>query len=114
MKELIDAEDGDFAEACEYYQGDGALFIQTANPYSNKITAQWKRLLPWYQKVAASYALEFAERVEKMRYRFTLEGMGDGVFFLPIQGRDGERHIRAIAAKLWELAYKSGEKDRNN
>ena len=110
MKKLIEAEDGDFAEACEYYQGDGTLFIQTANAYSNKITAQWKRLLPWYQKVAASYALEFKDKVENMRNRLLLEGLTDEILLMPIEGKYGEKRVRNIAAKLWELAYKTGEK----
>lgn len=107
MKSLIDAEDGDFAEACEYYQGDGTLFIQTANAYSNKITAHWKRLLPWYQKVAASYALEFRDKVETMRNRFLLEGLTDEALLMPIEGKFGEKRARNIAAKLWELAYRA-------
>jgi len=111
MKKLIEAEDGDFAEACEYYQGDGTLFVHTANAYSNKITAQWKRLLPWYQKLAASYALEFKDKVETMRNRFLLEGMtGDEVLLMPVEGKYGEQRVRNLAAKLWELAYKTGEK----
>jgi hypothetical protein len=112
MDALVRAEDGDFAEACEYYQGDGQLFIQTANSYSNKITARWKRLLPWYQKLAASYALELKDKVETMRNRFIIEGFTDEVLLLPIEGKGGEKRVRAIAAKLWELAYRVGEKEK--
>jgi hypothetical protein len=31
MKKLINSQDGDFGEACEYHQGDGVLFVETAN-----------------------------------------------------------------------------------
>jgi hypothetical protein len=109
MEELITAEDGDFAEACEYYKGDGAFFIQTTNALSNKITAHWTRLLPWYQKIAASYALELRNKVETMRNRFAVEGMADAVLLFSVEGKDGEKNIRAIAAKLWELAFKVGK-----
>ena len=107
---LVRAEDGDFAEACEYHFGDGTRFRQTAQGLENQMTARWKRLLPWYQKVGASYALEFKAKVENLRNRFLVEGITDDVLLLPIEGRDGEKHIRAIAAKLWGLAYKIGEK----
>jgi hypothetical protein len=110
MDKLLKAEDGDFAEAFEYYSGDGTLFVQTGNPYSNKITARWKRLLPWFQKLASSYALKFREKVEKMRNRLAVEGVAPHILFLPIEGRDGEKNIRAMAAALWEAAYKIGEK----
>jgi hypothetical protein len=110
MRELIDADDGDFGEAMEYHQGDGVLFIQTANAYSNKITARWKRLLPWYQKVGASYALDFKDKVDKIRNRFVLEGMTADALLLPVEGKEGEKRIRDIAATLWELAFKISEK----
>jgi hypothetical protein len=110
MKVLIDAHDGDFAEATEYHHGDGVLFIQTANAYSNKITAHWKRLLPWYQKVSASYVLEFKDKVEKMCNRFAVEGIADETLLLPVEGKDGEKRIRAIAATLWGLAFRIREK----
>lgn len=110
MKKLIEAGDGDFAEACEYYKGDGTWFVQTANAYSNKITTHWKRLLPWFQKVASSYALEFKDKVETMRNRLAVEGIAPHILLLPVEGRDGEKNIRAMAAALWEAAYKIGEK----
>lgn len=110
MKALINAQDGDYAEAVQYHLGWDA-FTQTALGLENQMTARWKRLYPWYQKVGASYALEFKDKVEKLRNRFLVEGITDDVLLLPIEGRDGEKHIRDIAAKLWELAYKSGEKE---
>lgn len=113
MKVLIDAHDGDFAEACEYHSGDGKLFVGTGDAYGNQITARWKRLYPWYQKVAASYALEFKDKVEKIRNRFAVEGITDDVLLLPVEGKEGEKHIRAIAMRLWELAFKIGENGIN-
>ncbi len=110
VEKLVKAEDRDFAEACEYYSGDGTWFVQTANPFNNNITARWNRLLPWFQKVASRYALEFKDKVEKMRNRLAVEGVAPHVLLLPIEGRDGEKNIRAIAAALWEVAYKIGEK----
>jgi hypothetical protein len=69
-----------------------------------------KRLSPWYQKVDAKYAIEMKGKVETMRNRFAVEGMADSTLLLPVEGKDGEKTIRAIAAKLWELAYKLSEK----
>jgi hypothetical protein len=112
MKVLIEAQDGEFLEACEYYRPGGIAFTRQA--LENQLTVRWTRLLPWYQKVEASYALEFKGKVDTLRHRFAVEGITDNVLLRPIEGKDGEQHIRAIAAAFWELAYKVGEKDRSN
>jgi hypothetical protein len=74
------------------------------------MTASWKRLLLWYQKVAAAYALEFKDKVDKMRNRFVVEGITSDPLLLRVEGKDGEKRIRGIAATLWEFAFKVGEK----
>jgi hypothetical protein len=112
MQALMDANDGDFLEACEYYRKDG-------NPFSpaqleNQPIAHMTRLFPWYQRVSSSYALNFKGKVDIMRHRFAVEGLPDNIFLLPIEGKKGEKNIRSIAAKLWELAYKISEKERTN
>jgi len=108
MRSLIDAHDGDFLEACEYYRPGGIPFSPTQ--LESQLTSHMKRLFPWYQRVAASYALELQNKVETMRNRLAVEGMADSIFSLSVEGRDGEKTIRAMAAKLWELAFKLGEK----
>jgi hypothetical protein len=108
MKELIDANDGDFFEACEYYRAGRIAFNQAQS--QSQLTAQWTRLFPFYQKVAASYALTFKDKVEAMQHRFTIEGMADWVLSVPVQGAVAIENIRAIAAKLWELALRVSER----
>lgn len=108
MKKLIQAEDGDWIEACTYY-GTGDFQLSTQG-YSNQIIARCNRLLPWYEKVRARYALEFQQQVENLRNRFAIEGMSDHALTMPVQGRDGIKTIKAIASKLWELAYTVTEK----
>jgi hypothetical protein len=108
MKALINAGDGEFAEACEYYRKDVNPF-SSEHGLSNQITARWRRLYPWYQKLEAAYALEFRNKVDTLRNRFLVEGITDkGALALPIEGKDGERNARTIAATLWELAYQAG------
>jgi len=109
MKTLINANDGDFLEAVEYYRPGEIAF--TREGLENQLTSKWTRLLPWYQKLEATYSLEgFKDKVERLRNRFLLEGITDNVFLMPIEGKHGVERIRNIASKLWELAYKTGEK----
>jgi hypothetical protein len=108
MRKLIEAEDGDWFEACTYY-GTGD-FQLSAQGYSNQIIARCNRLLPWYEKVRARYALDFKDQVEKLHNRFAVEGASDDTLLIAIQGRDGIKKIKAIASKLWELAYTISEK----
>jgi hypothetical protein len=81
MKALIQANDGDFLEACEYYRQGSITFSPTQ--LESQVTRHMKRLLPWYQKVAAKYALEMKGKVETMRNRFAVEGMADSTLLLP-------------------------------
>jgi hypothetical protein len=108
MKTLILANDGDFLEACEYYRPGGIAF--SPSQLESQLASHMKRLLPWYQKVAASYVLELKNKVETMSNRLAIEGVADSIFLASVEGRDGEKTIRAMAAKLWELAFKLGEK----
>ena len=109
-RRLIEAEDGDFAEACEYY-GNGQLFHVTPGTHANTIVARMTRLWPWYDRLRAGYELEFKSPVEQISNRFALEGLADSALLFPVEGRDGIKNVRAIAAKLWELAGKLGEKE---
>ena len=107
MKKLIQAEDGDSIEACTYY-GTGDFQLSTQG-YSNQIIARCNRLLPWYEKVRARYALEFQQQVENLRNRFAIEGMSDRAYDASA-GQRCIKTIKAIASKLWELAYTVTEK----
>lgn len=109
-KELIESNDGAYFEACEYHFGNGHLHIETAEGLQNLTMSRFMRLWPWYEKVKASYALDFKDKVERIQHRFTIEGLMDDGLSLPVDGRDGVKNIKAIAAKLWELAYKVEEK----
>ena len=110
-KRLIEAQDGDYLEACEYHFGDGHLPLKSEQGLQNAIMANMNRLWPWYEKVRASYALEWKGEIEKMWNRFSAEGLADDGLLLPVDGRDGIKSMRAIAAKLWELAYKLRAKE---
>ena len=68
------------------------------------------RMRPWYEKLRASYALEFKSRVEELHNRFSVEGLTDGGLLLPVEDFDGIQNVQLIAAKLWELAFKFEEK----
>jgi hypothetical protein len=108
MRRLIDRNDGDFIEACEYYK-PGKLQL-TREGLNSQIIAHCTRLFPWYEKVRARYALEYKAQVEQLRDRFTLYGiLDDDTLVSPVQGKDGVNTIRAIARKLWEMAYKLSE-----
>ncbi|MGD0415278.1 MAG: hypothetical protein ABSA80_08005 [Terriglobales bacterium] len=88
MKTLINAKDGDFLEAVEYYRPGEVAF--TREGLENQPTSKWTRLLPWYQKLEATYSLEgFKDKVERLRNRFLLEGMTDNAFLMPIEGKNG-------------------------
>jgi hypothetical protein len=107
MKPLM--QDEDFLEALQYYQPNEVAFTRTQS--EKQLTAYGKRIYPWYQKLEATYALEgFNDKVEKLRNRFLLEGITDDVLLMPIEGKYGVERVRNIASKLWELAYKTGEK----
>jgi hypothetical protein len=108
MEALIKANDGDFLEACEYYRPGGIAF--TRQGLENQLTSHWTRLLPWYRKVEAAYALELRSKVETMCNRFLMYGFSDNELPCPVEGRDAEKNIRTMASKFWELAYKVGEK----
>jgi hypothetical protein len=110
-KVLIQAQDGDFFDACEYHFGHKNYFGQTAQGLENESTARVTRMYAWYQKLEAAYALEgLKEKVERLRNRFVVEGVAADALIVPIPYKDSEKHIRSIAAKLWELAYKAGDK----
>jgi hypothetical protein len=68
-------------------------------------------MLTWYRKLEAAYALEGLKgKAEGLRNRFVVEGVEADALIAPIPYKDSEKHIRSIAAKLWELAFEIGEK----
>jgi len=101
---LIKANDGDFFDACEYYSPGKMLF--TAYQLAAQQAARSSRLLLWYEKVRARYALEFKSQVETLRDRFAIIGITDNVLMVPVEGWDTDKTIRAISVKLWEMAYR--------
>lgn len=113
MKSLILENDKDFDFACEYYYGGNIAEggPQTADEMHKFMMARFMLLHPWYEKVRASYELEFRVEVERMYNRFAIEGLGDDILKVPVDGKMGRENIRAIASKLWELAYKVREKE---
>jgi hypothetical protein len=111
MKVLMDARDGDFFEACEYHFGDKYYFgQQTAQGLESQLTAGATRMFTRYRKLEAAYALGLKGKVEGLRNRLVVEGIEADALIAPIPYKDSEQHIRSIAAKLWELAFKVGEK----
>ena len=107
---LIESNDGDYSEACAYHDGDHRIFDLTSDGLYRGIANRHTRMVPWYEKVRASYALEMRARVEEMRNRFSVEGLSDGDLLLPVENFDSTKNVRLIAAKIWELAFKLEEK----
>jgi hypothetical protein len=111
MKVLINAQDGDFFDACEYYFGDKHHFGQTAQGVQNELIVRSTRMLTWYRKFQAAYDLQGLKgKVEALRNRFTVEGVEADALIAPIPYKDSAQHIRSVAAKLWELAFEIGAK----
>jgi hypothetical protein len=110
---LLRAHDRDFDFACEFHFGGGNFFDgpRTADELSKLMTARFMLLDPWYEKVRASYDLQFRDEVEQMRNRFSVEGLPDDVLRVPVQGKMGRENIKAIASKLWELSYKLRDRE---
>ena len=109
MKRLIDSRDGDFLEACEYYSPDKLHF--TREMLDAQLSSHFTRLLPWYEKVRARYAIEFAGNVETLRNKYAIEEISDGTLSINIAGVDAVLNIRAIASRLWEMAFTLKEKE---
>lgn len=103
---LIEGKDKDYDFSCEYHhgtlRGDGPY---TASEIQTFTMARFMLLDPWYSKIKASYELRFRTEVETMRNRFAVEGLVEDLLRVPVEGKMGRESIRAIAAKLWELAY---------
>lgn len=110
-RQLIEAHDKDYDFACEYHFGGNAVEgVKSADELHKLMMARFMLLHPWYEKVRASYELEFRIEVERMNNRFAVEGLGDNILKVPVEGKMGRENIKAIASKLWELAYKVREK----
>lgn len=116
---LIHSDDSDYRESCEYHFGEanarnGGPFLKTADQLHASLMAHYRLLNPWYEGVASKYALDFREKVERIRTRFIVEGINDDddVLLQPIIGRKGPETMRTISAKIWELAYKVGERNQ--
>lgn len=108
------AHDRDFEFACEFYYGGASTDgPRNADQLERNILARTSLLDPWYDKISASYILQFQPTVERMRNQFRAAGEpdSDNALLMPVQGRSGRENIKAIARKLWELAYKIQEKE---
>lgn len=112
-RKLVESNDGEYAEACEYHFGKGTMRLSQEGLYQ-QLTAHNRRLWPWYDKVADAYDERFKGKVESMKRRLTVEGMAADSLLVTIGGPHGAANIRAIAAKLWELAYGLKEKGLPN
>jgi hypothetical protein len=110
VKRLVSENNKDFDFACEFYYGGQTGGPMTSEQLQTLMMARFMLLDPWYEQVRAKYALEFRDEVERMYNRFASEGLTDDVLHVPVQGKMGRENIRAIASKLWELAYKIREK----
>ena len=112
VEQLIRKNNKDFDFACDFYFGGNITEggPKTSEELQKLMMARFMLLDPWYEKVRAKYALEFRDEVERMYNRFSIEGLTDEVLHVPVQGKIGRENIRAIAWKLWELAYKIREK----
>jgi hypothetical protein len=109
-KVLFNTQDGDFLDACAYHLGDKDYFGRTKQGSENEGEARMTRMLTWHRRLEAAYALELKDKVEGMRHRFIVEGVDADALMAPIPYKDSEKHIHSLAAKLWELAFKAGEK----
>lgn len=116
-RELIKSKDKDYIESSEYHLGEvnaltsGGPF-QTADQLHVSLMAGYRLLNPWYESVTASYELQFKEKIGRLRNQFIVEKIADDdVLLVPVQGKKGPEVVRTMAAKLWELAYKVGEKN---
>jgi hypothetical protein len=96
MRSLIDANDVDYTDACEFHYPQGHEFTGP--------------LKTWCDRVEAGYALQrFSMRVQLLSNLFALRGLKAAALSLPISGRDAEVNVRKIARSLWDLAYKVGK-----
>ncbi len=112
-RKLIEENDGDFAEACEFYAGKGTMRLTTEGLYK-QLKSYNLRMWPWYDKVADLYEERFRAKVESLKRRFTIEGIPADSLLIPVTGPQGPPNIASIIAQLWELAYKVKGKDLPN
>jgi hypothetical protein len=114
MKELINSNDPDFSDACEIFYGqkDPNGPPLTAAGFARGLAATAKMMNPWYEKVKASYALEFRDKVERLRNRFAVEGLPEDALLTQVEGSQCADRIRYVSSKLWELGYRIAERDR--
>jgi len=109
-RRLIEVQDGDFSEASAFHNGDNRIFPITGETLYRGIAHRHKRLVPWYEKLRASYALEFKAKVVEIHNRFAVEGFSDTGLLMEVECFDGLKNLRSIAELLWVLAYKLEEK----
>jgi len=112
-RRLIEENDGDYAEACEYHNGKGSMRLTQEGLYK-QLASHNLRMWPWYDKVQASYEERFAPKVQSVQRQFVIATIPADALGVAIGGPDGTKNIRAIASKLWELAYKLKEKELPN
>jgi hypothetical protein len=110
---LINSEDGDFAEACAFHEGDKRIFDISADGLYRGIRNRNLRLVPWYEKLIARYSDALGDEVSRFRNRLVMEGVSDdGVLSLPVESFVALENLQIISKKLWELAYEVGQKDQ--
>ena len=114
-RHLLTINDKDFRESCEYHFGEANAHsggpMQTAEQLHASLMAHYRLFDPWYERVKAAFALECEADVERIRNRFIVEGISDDQILLtPREGREGVGTIKTMAAKLWEMTYKAGER----
>jgi hypothetical protein len=108
---LVRAQDGDFFDACSYHRGHWDYFVRNKQGLENEGEVRMTRMFKWHQKLEAAYVLEGLKgKMEGLRNRFIVAGVEADALIAPIPYKDSEQHIHSTAAKLWELAFKAGER----
>jgi hypothetical protein len=98
---LIDGQDVDYAEACEFHN---SRLVET--PY---VRAYYPGPIGrWFEAVRAKYALtHIGTEVEKLRNRFAAEDLDADGLTACVDGRFGYENAQKLAATLWDLAFRA-------
>jgi hypothetical protein len=115
-KGLIADGDQDYEISCKFWLGTVAdnpsEFIADAHNEEVAIMERTRFQNSWYDKLPAAFAEEkFPERIQSMRNRFAIEGLGDNDLNAPVSGLEARKTILKIADELWMLAYKVRAKE---
>src|SRR5271167_2559657 len=93
-RKLVEAKDGDFSEACAFHEGDQRIFDMSADSMYRGMMHRHNRMVPWYERLRGSYALEIRPKVEELYNRFAVEGLSEGDLLLPVQDFDGVKNVQ--------------------